>query len=201
MFIHIETGFLEPIAIINRNRLNMHNRINHGQNNTLKTIFNRKEKDSWAMENKEYLQKLGIPAETMENKPAKFKAECRKAIQEEFRARREKGTEKSKMENKTGWEPGKKGKVHGQTHDKTSKHNIQGKSQNARSKSQLQKQISRQNMQNMPPRGGNPRSRTTTMRKERHTKSNRRGNLQGEHQHPENSCGKDTSNYESTNIR
>ena len=30
----------------------MHNRINHGQNNTLKTILNRKEEDSWAMENK-----------------------------------------------------------------------------------------------------------------------------------------------------
>ena len=63
--LYIETGFLDPIAIINRNRLNMHNRINHWQNNTLKTILNRKEKDSWAMENKEYLQKLGIPAETM----------------------------------------------------------------------------------------------------------------------------------------
>ena len=84
----------------------MHNRINHGQNNTLKTILNRKEKDNWAMENKEYLQELGIPAETMEKKPAKFKAECRKAIQEECRARIEKTTEKSKvkhmMENKTG---------------------------------------------------------------------------------------------------
>ena len=80
--LYIETGFLDPIAIINRNRLNMHNRINHGQNNTLKTILNRKEKDSWAMENKEYLQKIGIPAETMEKKPAKFKAECRKAIQD-----------------------------------------------------------------------------------------------------------------------
>ena len=102
------------LAIINRNRLNMHNRINHGQNNTLKTILNRKENDSWAMENNEYLQKLGIPAETMEKKPAKFKAECRKAIQEEFRARIEKATEKSKvkhmMENKTGWEPGKRAK-------------------------------------------------------------------------------------------
>ena len=57
--LYIETGFLDPIAIIDRNRLNMHNRINHGQNNTLKTILNRKENDSWAMENKEYLQKLG----------------------------------------------------------------------------------------------------------------------------------------------
>ena len=92
----------------------MHNRINHGQNNTLKTILNRKEKDSWAMENKEYLQKLGNPAETIKKKPAKFKAECRKAIKEEFRARIEKATEKSKvkhmMENKTGWEPGKRAK-------------------------------------------------------------------------------------------
>ena len=92
----------------------MHNRIYHGQNNTLKTILNRKEEDSWAMENKEYLQKLGIPPETMEKKPAKFKAECRKAIQEEFRAMIEKATEKSKvkhmMENKTGWEPGKRAK-------------------------------------------------------------------------------------------
>ena len=112
--LYIETGFLDPIAIINRNRLNMHNRINHGENNTLKTILNRKEEDSWAMENKEYLQKLGIPAETMGKKPAKFKAECSKAIQEEFRAMIEKATEKSKvkhmMENKTGWGPGKRAK-------------------------------------------------------------------------------------------
>ena len=122
--LYIKTGFLDPIAIINRNRLNMHNRINHGQSNTLKTILNRKEEDSWAMENKEYLQKLGIPAETMEKKPAKFKAECRKAIQEEFRARIEKATEKSKvkhmMENKTGWEPGKRAKYM----DKLTRHQV-----------------------------------------------------------------------------
>ena len=95
----------------------------------------------------------------------------------------------------------KKSKIHGQTHKKPSKHNIQGKSQNAGSKSQLQKQVPRQSMQDMPPRGRNPRSRTTTMRKERHTKNNKRGNLQWEHRHPEKSCGKDTSNYESTNMR
>ena len=47
----------------------MHNRIKHGQKNILKTILDRKEKDSWAMENKEYLQKLGIPAERVEEKP------------------------------------------------------------------------------------------------------------------------------------
>ena len=111
--LYIETGFLDQIAIMNRNRLNMHNRINHGQNNTLKTILNRKEV-SWDMENKEYLQKLGIPAETMEKKTAKFKAECRKAIQEEFKARVEKATEKRKVkhmiENKTWWGPGKRSK-------------------------------------------------------------------------------------------
>ena len=95
----------------------------------------------------------------------------------------------------------KMSKIHGQTHKKPSKHNIQGKSQNAGSKSQLQKQVPRQSMQDMPPRGGNSRSRTTTMRIERHTKNSKRGNLQGEHRHPEKSCGKDTSNYESTNMR
>ena len=92
----------------------MHNRIKHGQNNILKTILDRKEKDSWVMENKEYLQKLEIPAERVEEKPAKFKAECRKAIHEEFRAKIEKAIEKSKvkhmMENKTVWELGKRAK-------------------------------------------------------------------------------------------
>ena len=46
----IETGFLDSTAIMNKNRLNMHNRIKYGQNNTLKIILDRKEKD---MENKE----------------------------------------------------------------------------------------------------------------------------------------------------
>ena len=52
--LYIDTGF--PTDIINKNRLNMRNRIKHGQNSTLKNILDRKEKDGWAMENKEYLK-------------------------------------------------------------------------------------------------------------------------------------------------
>ena len=51
------------------------------------------------MENKKYLQKLGIPVEMMEEKPEKFKAECRKAIHEEFRAKIEKSIRE--MQGKT----------------------------------------------------------------------------------------------------
>ena len=156
-------------------------------------------------ENKEYLQKLGIPAEAMEKKPAKIqsgvqKGNSRRIQGKDRKSNREKqGKTHDGKQNRMGTR--KKSKVHGQTHKKPSKHNIQGKSQNAGSKSQLQKQVPGQSMQNMPPRGGNPRSRTSTMRKERHTKNNKRGNLQWEHRHPEKSCGKDTSNYEITNMR
>ena len=134
------------------------------------------------MENKEYLQKLGIPAETMEKKPAKSKAECRKAIQEEFRARIEKATEKSKvkhmMENKTGWEPGKRAEYM----DKLTRNQVstifKARARMLEVKANYKKQVPRQSMKDMPPRAGNPRSCTTTMQKERHTKNNKRGNLQ-----------------------
>ena len=110
--IYIETGLLDPEALIIKNRINMENRITKGENETMKSLLQIKTEGSWAMENKKLKHRLNITDEEMNNKPVKMKEIIKNKIKSDFKNRiDQESLEKSKMkyylEGKKQWEPSK----------------------------------------------------------------------------------------------
>ena len=108
--LYIETGLLDPEAIIIKNRINMENRIANGTNETMKSILKIKTPGSWAQENKKLKNKLGITEEEMNQTQQELKPTIKKKTNEEFKRRiTEEMQGKSKMEyymeGKKQWEP------------------------------------------------------------------------------------------------
>ena len=108
--LYIETGLLDPEAIIIKNRINMENRIRNGTNKTMKSILEIETPRSWAQENKKLKSKLGIMEEEISETHQESKSAVKEKIKEDFKKRiNEEMQGKSKMEyyleGKKQWEP------------------------------------------------------------------------------------------------
>ena len=109
--LYIETGLLDPITITKRNRLNMHNRITNGNNQTLKALLQRTDPSSWAEENRTHAERIGLDENALTTKKQISKREITNKIKVAFKEEIEgKGRDKSKvkflLEGKNKWDPG-----------------------------------------------------------------------------------------------
>ena len=84
---------MDPIAIAKWNRLNMHNRISNGNNQTLKALLQKTDPSSWAEENRAQAAKIGLDKETLtttkqtskKKSPTKSKWRSKKKIRSKVR--------------------------------------------------------------------------------------------------------------------
>ena len=101
---------LDPITITKRNRLNMHNRITNGNNQTLKALLQRTDPSSWAEENRTLAERIGLDENALTTKKQISKREITNKIKVAFKEEIEgKGRDKSKvkflLEGKNKWDP------------------------------------------------------------------------------------------------
>ena len=108
--LYIETGLMDPEALIIKNRINMEARIRNGDNQTMKDLLKTETKGSWMEENKKLKERLGIDENQMEGSRGQIKELTKTKIKQDFKMRINTEMEdKSKMnyfmEGKKDWEP------------------------------------------------------------------------------------------------
>ena len=108
--LYIETGIMDPEALIIKNRINMEARIKNGNNQTMKDILKSKTKGSWAEENRKLKERLNLDENQMEGSRAQIKAISKTKIKQDFKERinnemNEKSKMKYFMDGKKDWEP------------------------------------------------------------------------------------------------
>ena len=109
--LYIETGLMDPITIAKRNRLDMHNRISNGNNQTLKALLQRTDPSSWAEENRAQAEIIGLDKNTLTTNKQTSKREITNKIKLAFKEEIEsKARYKSKvkflLDEKNKWNPG-----------------------------------------------------------------------------------------------
>ena len=109
--LYIETGLMDPITIAKRNRLNVHNRISNGNNQTLKALLQRTDPSSWPEENREQAERIGLDKNPLTTNKQTSKREITNKIKLAFKEEIEsKGRDKSKvkflLDGKNKWNPG-----------------------------------------------------------------------------------------------
>ena len=109
--LYIETGLMDPITIAKRNRLNVHNRISNGNNQTLKALLQRTDPSSRAEEKREQAERIGLDKKTLTANKQTSKREITNKIKLAFEEEIEsKGRDKSKvkflLDGKNKWNPG-----------------------------------------------------------------------------------------------
>ena len=96
--LYIETGLMDPEALIIKNRINMEGRIKNGDNSTMKEILQSKTQGSWAEENKKLKERLKITEEDMNSSRSTITETSKTKVKEDFKIRiNSEMTEKSKM--------------------------------------------------------------------------------------------------------
>ena len=110
--IYIETGLLDPEALIIKNRINMESRIKNGNNETMKEILESKTEGSWISETRKLRQKLGISDEEMEASRYTIRELVKRKINEDFKQRinlemEDKSKMKYYIDGKKDWQPRK----------------------------------------------------------------------------------------------
>ena len=108
--IYIETGLLDPEAIILKNRINMEGRIRNGNNETMKTILLSKTTGSWAQDNNKIKERLGLTEDEIKNNRYALKEIAKTKVKDDFKTRINAEMDgKSKMnyfmEGKKEWQP------------------------------------------------------------------------------------------------
>ena len=83
--LYIETGLIDPETIITNNRINMEARIIRNDNQTMKQILHINEKDSWAQQNNNIKQQLGIENHELKQDKSTTKMAIKKAALDAFK--------------------------------------------------------------------------------------------------------------------
>ena len=83
--LYIETGIMDPQALIMKNRLNMHNRIMNGNNKTLKKLLESESTKSWATKNKKTCDLIGLPHQDLEEQRPSTKQTIKKLTEKHFK--------------------------------------------------------------------------------------------------------------------
>ena len=85
--LYIETGLMDPEALIIKNRINMEARIRNGDNQTMKDLLKSETKGSWIKENKKLKERLGIDENQMEGSRGQIKELTKTKIKQDFKMR------------------------------------------------------------------------------------------------------------------
>ena len=111
--LYMETGLLDPEALIKRNRINMEARIKNGNNLLMKEVLKSTHENSWAKQNEKLKKELEITDNDMEKPRSAVKAITKEKIKKLFKKKLETTSKnKSKMEyyleGKKEWKPQKR---------------------------------------------------------------------------------------------
>jgi len=111
--LYIETGLLDPVTIVKKNRINMETRIQRNGNKLVKEVINSNQKNGWKQKTKMLKEEIGITDEDTTGTKNSTKKKIGRKINKFFKESiLEQGRDKSKvqylLEGRGEWTPGKR---------------------------------------------------------------------------------------------